>query len=81
MMADLIALLLTALTFLLIARAVLSWIPIAPDSPFRPVASMVYGVTEPILAPIRGLLPSMGGFDISPILVILLLQVLRNALT
>ena len=60
------------------ARIVLSWFPISPDSPFASVFSFLYTITEPVLGPIRRLLPPMGvggmGLDLSPIIVILGLQ-------
>ena len=60
------------------ARIVLSWFPISPDSPFASIFSFLYTITEPVLGPIRRLLPPMGiggmGLDLSPIIVILGLQ-------
>jgi len=84
-MADLIVRLLQIASILFIVRAVLSWIRIGPDSPFAPVASFVFNVTEPFLAPVRRVLPTMGGFDFSilvPILVInyLLVPLVRSTL-
>ncbi len=76
-----IILLLNLVIILLIVRAVLSWIPIGFDSPFRPVVDGVNRLTEPILAPVRGLLPSMGGFDLSPILVIVAIRILQQVLS
>lgn len=83
-MATVIIQLLNLVIVLLIARAILSWIRIGYDSPFRPVVDGVHRITDPILAPVRGLLPSMGGFDLSPLLVIIAIRILqsvvRNAL-
>ncbi len=47
----------------ILAGVILSWV--APQSP---VVQLVFQITEPILAPCRRLLPAMGGFDLSPIL-------------
>ncbi len=69
----------TALYIAILARVIVSWIPIGPDSRFAPIVRTIYQITEPILAPIRRLLPSMGMFDLSPmiaILVIILVQAL-----
>ncbi|MBW1708711.1 MAG: YggT family protein [Deltaproteobacteria bacterium] len=53
---------------LIIARAVLSWI--SPD-PSNPIVGFIYGVTEPVLGRIRRVLPLLiGGFDLTPIVVI-----------
>lgn len=60
----------------LFGRIVLSWFPISPGSPLATVFSFVYSVTEPVLGPIRRVMPSTGMFDLSPIIVILALQLL-----
>jgi YggT family protein len=53
--------------WLVIARAVLSWV--SPD-PFNPIVRFINNVTEPILYPIRSKLPvNLGGLDLSPIVV------------
>ena len=75
-MAFLVITLLELFTVVLIIRAVLSWFPIRPDSPFRSVADVLYTITEPVLGPVRRLLPPMGGFDLSVLLVILAINVL-----
>ena len=55
--------------FIVIARAVLSWVN--PD-PFNPIVRFINNVTEPILYPIRTRLPvHFGGIDLSPIIVFL----------
>ena len=58
-----------------IARAIVSWFPIGFDSPFRPIVDFLYKITEPVLAPIRRVLPSMGGLDLSVLIVILAIRV------
>ena len=50
---------------ILIARAILSWFPIGPDSGFAPIVRFLYAVTEPILAPLRRVIPPLGMFDMS----------------
>jgi YggT family protein len=54
---------------LLIIMAVLSWV-----NPNAPIAPAVNAWTQPILAPIRKILPTIGGFDLSPLVVIVLIQ-------
>ncbi len=56
---------------------VVSWLRLPPDSP---VARLVSALTEPVLAPIRKALPSMGGLDFSPMVLLVGLQVLRRVL-
>jgi YggT family protein len=64
----------------LFGRVILSWFPISPDSPLAGLYRILYQVTEPVLGPIRRMLPPMGGFDFSPIIVILLLGVIQRSL-
>jgi len=69
---------LMALMWIVVARAVLSWVN--PD-PYNPIVRFLYNVTEPILYWIRSRLPvSVGGIDFSPILVILGIYFLRSFL-
>lgn len=77
---NLINLVLNAAVILFIARAILSWIPIGHDSPFRPVVDVIWRLTEPILAPVRRVLPSLGGLDLSVIVVIIGIRVLQSIL-
>ena len=61
--------------FIVIARAVLSWV--SPD-PYNPIVRFIHNVTEPVLYQIRKRLPLMyGGIDFSPIVVILIIIFLR----
>ena len=64
----------------LFGRIVLSWFPIAPGSGLASVFSVLYTATEPVLGPVRRLLPpvAMGGMglDLSPFLVTLVFQFL-----
>lgn len=61
----------TAMTILIFVRVLLSWIQPAQENR---VANFVFKLTEPILAPVRSILPAMGGFDFSPILVLFGIQ-------
>jgi YggT family protein len=54
---------------LLIIMAVLSWV-----NPNAPIAPAVNAWTQPLLAPVRKFLPTVGGFDLSPLVVIVLIQ-------
>ena len=71
---ELASLLLSYAFWAILLRVILSWV--APD-PGNPVVRIVTQITEPIMAPARKVLPPMGGLDLSPILVLLLLQFLR----
>ena len=62
----------------LLARVILSWFKIGPSSPFYPIVKVAHQITEPILAPIRRMLPKMGAFDFSPIVAFILITLVRN---
>ena len=67
--------------WIIIARAILSWVD---PNPYNPIVRFIYNVTEPILYPIRRRIPFAAGIDLSPIIVILgvifLQQFLVNSL-
>jgi YggT family protein len=66
------------LILLVVLSSVLSWF--RPD-PRNPVVKIVYGIVEPLLHPVRTILPSAGGLDFSPMIVILILWFLQKLLT
>jgi YggT family protein len=67
--------LLRVLTFAIIARALISWF--APSSD-NPLVRLLIEITEPILAPLRRIIPLIGMIDITPIVAIFLLQLLQQ---
>ena len=75
-LAYVVDIVLTILYWLILIRALVSWVN--PD-PFNPIVSFLYNVTEPILNPIRRLLPAMA-IDISPIIAFLLIMFLKKFL-
>jgi YggT family protein len=72
-----ISLLVNIYFFALLAMIILSWI--APGSR-NPAVYLLYQITEPVMAPVRKILPAMGGLDFSPILVFILINVIQIAL-
>ena len=67
---------LTLYMWIIIARAVLSWV--SPD-PYNPIVRVIYNITEPVLSQIRRRLPvSFSGIDFSPIIVFLIIIFLQN---
>ena len=64
-------------TFLILARVVLSWVS---HDTANPVIQWVYRLTEPVMAPFRALIPAMGGIDFTPILVLLVLNIVESLL-
>jgi len=68
---------LEVLTLIVVIRVLISWIP--GLNPYHPLVRVVRAIADPILAPFRGLLPTFGGMlDISPLLAIIVLEILAN---
>ena len=61
----------------ILGRVIVSWLPISSENP---IVTVLYQVTEPILGPIRAVLPRLGMLDFSPIVAILLIVVIQNVL-
>ena len=72
--AELLELLFNVAFWTVLIRVILSWVN--PD-PRNPVVGLLYQLTEPILRPARNLLPPISGFDLSPILVMIAIQLLK----
>lgn len=70
-LVTIISYLFNALTLLILARALLSWVDPGMRSS---VGKILVDITEPLIGPIRRMMPSMGGLDFSPIIAIILLQ-------
>ena len=64
-------------SLVVLAAVVMSWVRVDWRNP---LARVVYSLTEPVLAPVRRVLPAMGGLDFSPMVVLLALQFLRRLL-
>ena len=70
-------------TYLIVASAILSWLVafnvVNTRNDFvRSIWNFLDAVTEPVLRPIRNILPNLGGVDISPIILILLIIFIQN---
>ena len=83
---DIILIVLDLYVWLLIASAILSWLiafnVVNTRNQFvASVAEFLYRITEPLLRPIRSFLPAMGGLDISPIILILLIMLIQRVIT
>jgi YggT family protein len=75
---DILCSLLTVYFVVLIARVILSWFPLQPGSPMASIASIIYQLTEPVMAPVRRVIPAMGMIDLSPLVVFFGIQILRS---
>ncbi|RPH72779.1 YggT family protein [bacterium] len=73
--ANVIDIVLTIYTYVIIARAIVSWVN--PD-PYNPIIRFLYRATEPLLYRVRRILPDMGGLDLSPLIVLLAIFFLQK---
>ena len=83
---DIVLIVLDLYVWLLIASAILSWLiafnVVNTRNQFvAAVAEFLYRITEPVLAPIRNILPNLGGLDISPIILILIILFIERVIT
>lgn len=83
---DIVQIVLDLYIWLLIASAILSWLiafnVVNTRNQFvASVSDFLYRITEPVLAPIRNMLPNLGGLDISPIVVILLIMFIQRIIS
>lgn len=67
-LAQLLGIVLQIYMWVIIARAIISWV--SPD-PYNPIVQFLYRITEPVLQPVRRALPLTWGIDFSPLVVIL----------
>ena len=74
----LIGLLCQVLTLAIIARAIMSWFS---PSPTNRLAIILYQVTEPVLSPLRRIIPRVGMIDLTPLAAIILLQLIVRLLS
>ncbi len=65
-------------SFIVLARVVMSWIPNL--SPTNQIVQVLYGLTEPVLEPVRRIIPPLGMMDISPVVVFVALRILQGVL-
>ena len=70
---DLIRYLCEVLSLVIIARVIVSWFS---RSPTNRLAIILYQLTEPFLAPLRRIIPRVGMFDFTPVVAIILLQLI-----
>ena len=77
MAARLTSLVLTLLFWAILIRAILSWVQ--PD-PRNPIVQLLERVTGPILYPLQRIIPPLGGIDLSPLVAMLLIELLKGLL-
>lgn len=77
MAARLTSLVLTLLFWAILIRAILSWVQ--PD-PRNPIVQFLERVTGPILYPLQRIIPPLGGIDLSPLVAMLLIELIKGLL-
>jgi YggT family protein len=80
---DVILIVLDLYVWLLIAAAILSWLVAfnvvnSRNQVVAMIGDFLFRVTEPVLRPIRNMLPSLGGIDVSPVVVILIIILIKD---
>jgi len=76
-LATVLDVVLTLAMIIVIARAVLSWV--SPD-PYNPIVRIINQCSEPMLFQVRKRVPYIGGIDLSPLIVLLIIMFLNNFL-
>lgn len=77
-LSNIIGLLGTFFYIAIFARVILSWLPTLQRS--NPLVQLVFLVTEPILAPIRKVVPTFGMMDLSPMIAMIVILIVQNVL-
>ncbi len=70
-----IAILTQILTIAIFARAIISWFPVPKDNV---VVDLIVQITDPVLEPLRRIIPTTGSIDFTPLIAIFLLQMVGN---
>ena len=78
-MREVLCALITTYLIILFARAIISWIPPAPGM-LATISRVLYDITEPVLAPLRRVIPPAGVIDLSFLVLIIGLTILRGAI-
>ena len=79
-MASILANVITIYLVILAGRAVLSWFPVRGGTFLASVNTLLFELTEPVLRPVRRVIPPVGMFDTSFIIVFFVLIILQSAL-
>ncbi len=81
-MTEILCIALGIYTWILIARILLSWVTMfwSPPSSLSPAIRVLYDLTEPIMGFFRRYIPPVGGFDLSPIVIFLIISAVRRGI-
>lgn len=75
-MTSILLTILNIYSFILLIRVLMTWIPNLPHD--NPIVNFFFQVTEPLLKPIRNMLPPQSGIDFSPLVLFLIISVLSQ---
>lgn len=75
---DIICPILGIYKLVLIARAITSFFPVSPGTAFAQIVDVLYKLTEPVLGPLRRVIPPLGMFDLSFLVLVIGLQVVSG---
>jgi YggT family protein len=64
-------------SLLVFGSVIISWVKLPPDNP---IASFLHSMTEPLLSPIRQIMPEMGGLDFSPLVLLFGIRLVRGVI-
>ena len=64
-------------SLLVFGTVIISWVKLPPDNP---IASFLHSMTEPLLSPIRQVMPEMGGLDFSPLVLLFGIRLVRGVI-
>ena len=64
-------------SLLVFGSVIISWVKLPPDNP---IASFLHSITEPLLSPIRQIMPEMGGLDFSPLVLLFGIRLVRGVI-
>ncbi|MBD48478.1 MAG: hypothetical protein CL891_05250 [Dehalococcoidia bacterium] len=76
---SLLQLFFTFLQLAIFARVIVSWI--SPGNSSNPIITIIYQVTEPLLSPLRKVIPRVGMFDFTPMIAIIVLALIQGILS
>lgn len=74
-LASFVNLLFWALRLAILMRVLLSWIR---PNPYNPLVQAIYQITEPIMGPLRRIIPPLGMMDITPMVALIILQIVQE---
>jgi YggT family protein len=73
---------LSAYTIILLIRIVLSWTSMfwSPPSSLTPIIRVIYDLTEPVMGAFRKVIPPIGGLDLSPMFIFIIIRIIQQSL-